>query len=146
VADEPNILGNEDVATRVEATALNQVAELNVRPDLTLRAQADIVVDVEATQGIQDDVAAEPAVPANAQGQRTVREAEGVQLAVIAEPELRRKNSGFPTHVGKIAENDASGLGAPSADEGAGLDDNAATDLEVLSLDDAMNLRLRRFH
>ena len=62
MADKPCILLHMHVLGGTESATFDDVAKLDVRPDLTVSPDTDIVVDVKATDGIEHHVTSDPAV------------------------------------------------------------------------------------
>jgi hypothetical protein len=123
------------VLVGVEAAALDNVAELNVSPELAVGAHANVVVDVETAKRVEDHVAPEPTIAANLQRPFSVGEGEGVELRVVAKTKLRYQDSGVTTDEAEVAEYDTLCRTPQAADLDSLFNDNALTNLNALCID-----------
>jgi hypothetical protein len=74
MSHEPGIPPYVHLAVGVEATAVDDVSELHMGPQLTVAADPNIVINVKSGHGVEDYIASDPAIASDPQGMLTMPE------------------------------------------------------------------------
>ena len=141
MANQPGVALDVQIFSGIESAPLDEVAELDVCPNLAMCAHANVVIDVEATERVENAVAAEPTVATDLKRFLTMRESEGVDFRIVAQAKLWDDNARFATDIAEISQNHPIGRASFAGYQNAWFNTNAFADDQFTSTDFAFDAR-----